>query len=51
MESSRYPELGYTPCENGFAAGVRGDVNNTFKCNNVSMNKSSFQHDTNKDID
>jgi choice-of-anchor B domain-containing protein len=36
MESSRYPELGYTPCENGFAAAIPGNTNNTFKCNNVS---------------
>lgn len=36
MDSSRYPELGYTACENGFAAAIPGDFNNTFKCNNVS---------------
>jgi choice-of-anchor B domain-containing protein len=35
MDSSRYPELGYTPCENGFAAAIPGDTNNTFRCNNV----------------
>jgi hypothetical protein len=35
MESSQYPELGYTKCENGFAAAIPGDVNNTFRCNNV----------------
>lgn len=37
MDSSRYPELGHTPCENGFAAAIPGDANNTFKCNNVSL--------------
>lgn len=37
MDSSRYPELGYTPCENGFAAAIPGDSNNTFRCNNVSF--------------
>lgn len=37
MDSSRYPELGYTPCENGFAAAIPGDSNNTFRCNNVSL--------------
>lgn len=37
MDSLRYPELGYAACENGFAAGIPGDRNNTFKCNNVSM--------------
>ena len=36
MQSSQYPELGYTACENGFAAAVPGDANNTFRCNNVS---------------
>lgn len=37
MDSSHYPELGYTPCENGFAAAIPGDSNNTFRCNNVSL--------------
>ncbi|OAL52974.1 hypothetical protein IQ07DRAFT_347315 [Pyrenochaeta sp. DS3sAY3a] len=37
MESSQYPELGYTACENGFAAAIPGDFNNTFKCNNVDL--------------
>lgn len=41
MDSSKYPELGHTPCVDGFAAAVPGDVNNTFKCNNVSLSKSS----------
>jgi hypothetical protein len=36
MDSSRYPELGYAACENGFAAAIPGDANNTFRCNNVS---------------
>jgi len=35
MDSSQYPELGYTKCENGFAAAIPGDKNNTFRCNNV----------------
>ena len=29
MDSSRYPELGYTPCENGFAAAIPGDFNDS----------------------
>ncbi|EGP86171.1 unnamed protein product [Zymoseptoria tritici ST99CH_3D7] len=37
MDSSKYPELGYTPCENGFVAGVPGDFNNTFQCNNIDL--------------
>ncbi|RVX70266.1 hypothetical protein B0A52_05599 [Exophiala mesophila] len=37
MDSAQYPELGYTPCENGFAAGIPGDVNNTFRCNNIDL--------------
>ncbi|KAH4412084.1 hypothetical protein HBH70_069750 [Parastagonospora nodorum] len=37
MESSRYPELHYTPCEDGFAAAIPGDTNNTFRCNNVDL--------------
>lgn len=36
MESSLYPELGYTPCVNGFIEAIPGDQNNTFKCSNVS---------------
>ena len=36
MDSSQYPELDYTPCENGFAAAIPGDPLNTFRCNNVS---------------
>jgi hypothetical protein len=41
MDSTQYPELGYTKCEDGFAAAIPGDKNNTFKCNNVS-NSSVF---------
>jgi hypothetical protein len=36
-DSTRYPELGYTPCEDGFAAAIPGDFNNTFKCHNVGQ--------------
>ncbi|KAI9148186.1 hypothetical protein HJFPF1_12012 [Paramyrothecium foliicola] len=37
MDSSRYPELGYTPCVNGFAEAIPGDFNNTFRCSNVDL--------------
>ncbi|KAH8730088.1 hypothetical protein GQ44DRAFT_747098 [Phaeosphaeriaceae sp. PMI808] len=37
MDSSKYPELSYTPCENGFAAAIPGDTNNTFRCNNIDL--------------
>jgi hypothetical protein len=37
MDSARYPELDYTPCENGFAAAIPGDTNNTFRCSNVRL--------------
>ena len=37
MQSSKYPELHYTACDNGFAAAIPGDKNNTFKCNNVNI--------------
>lgn len=37
MDSTQYPELGYTACENGFAAAIPGDVNNTFRCNNIDL--------------
>lgn len=37
MDSTQYPELDYAACENGFAAGVPGDVNNTFRCNNIDL--------------
>lgn len=35
MGNTQYPGLGYTKCENGFAAAIPDDANNT-KCNNVS---------------
>ncbi|KAH7311336.1 hypothetical protein B0I35DRAFT_377428 [Stachybotrys elegans] len=37
MESSQYPELGYTPCVNGFAAAIPGDDHNTFRCRNIDL--------------
>jgi choice-of-anchor B domain-containing protein len=37
MNSALYPELGYTPCENGFAAAIPGDKNNTFRCDNIDL--------------
>ncbi|GJC87651.1 hypothetical protein ColLi_10489 [Colletotrichum liriopes] len=37
MDSARYPELDYTPCVNGFAAAIPGDVNNTFRCRNIDL--------------
>ena len=37
MNSALYPELGYTPCVDGFAAAIPGDTNNTFRCNNVRI--------------
>lgn len=37
MESAQYPELGYTPCIDGFAAAIPGDKNNTFQCNNIDL--------------
>ncbi|KAF2854084.1 hypothetical protein T440DRAFT_496275 [Plenodomus tracheiphilus IPT5] len=37
MDSTKFPELSYTPCENGFAAAIPGDFNNTFKCNNIDL--------------
>jgi hypothetical protein len=37
MASEQYPELGYTPCVNGWAAAIPGDLNNTFKCSGVSL--------------
>ncbi|OAA55753.1 hypothetical protein ISF_07858 [Cordyceps fumosorosea ARSEF 2679] len=35
MNSALYPELGYTPCVNGFAEARPGDSNHTFRCRNV----------------
>ncbi|CAK1357225.1 unnamed protein product [Cercospora beticola] len=37
MNSSQWPELGFTKCENGFAAAIPGDVNNTFSCHNTDL--------------
>ncbi|KXT05910.1 hypothetical protein AC578_319 [Pseudocercospora eumusae] len=37
MDSSQYPELGYTPCVDGFAVAIPGDTNNTFRCNNIDL--------------
>jgi hypothetical protein len=37
MESTQYPELGYTACKNGVAEAIPGDANNTFRCSNVSI--------------
>ncbi|OLN97072.1 hypothetical protein CCHL11_02125 [Colletotrichum chlorophyti] len=37
MDSSRYPELGYTPCVDGFAAAIPGDPNHTFRCRNIDL--------------
>jgi hypothetical protein len=42
MDSARYPELGYTKCIDGFAAAIPGDVNNTFRCDNVSISNATF---------
>lgn len=37
--SEVWPELGYTPCVNGWAEAVVGDRNNTFRCHNVSSHQ------------
>lgn len=37
MNSTQWPELGFTKCENGFAAAIPGDVNNTFSCHNTDL--------------
>ncbi|SPO03253.1 uncharacterized protein DNG_05935 [Cephalotrichum gorgonifer] len=37
MASEQYPELGYTPCEDGLAVAIAGDKNNTFRCNNADL--------------
>ncbi|KAF4550236.1 Hypothetical protein D9617_18g034270 [Elsinoe fawcettii] len=37
MNSTQYPELGYTKCVNGIAAAIPGDANNTFQCNNIDL--------------
>lgn len=35
FDSRQYPELGYTPCEDGLAEAIPGDAKNTFRCQNV----------------
>jgi choice-of-anchor B domain-containing protein len=37
MDSAQFPELGYAPCVNGFAEGIPGDFNNTFRCSNIDL--------------
>lgn len=37
MNSYQYPTLGYTECKNGVVEAIRGDANNTFRCNNVRL--------------
>ncbi|TKX24082.1 hypothetical protein C1H76_3650 [Elsinoe australis] len=37
MNSTQYPELGYTKCVDGIAAAIPGDANNTFQCNNIDL--------------
>lgn len=37
LESSQYPELGYTACTDGIAEAIPGDKNNTFRCNNADL--------------
>ncbi|KAL2212056.1 hypothetical protein CC79DRAFT_1302335 [Sarocladium strictum] len=37
FDSEQYPELGYTPCINGWAEAIPGDKHNTFKCGNVDL--------------
>ncbi|PNS16945.1 hypothetical protein CAC42_4909 [Sphaceloma murrayae] len=37
MNSTQYPELGYTKCVDGLAAAIPGDANNTFQCNNIDL--------------
>ncbi|KAL3420395.1 hypothetical protein PVAG01_08894 [Phlyctema vagabunda] len=37
MEASQYPDLGYTPCIDGYAAAIPGDSNNTFRCTNIEL--------------
>jgi hypothetical protein len=35
--SAQYQELDFTECQNGKAVAVKGDANNTFNCNAVSI--------------
>ncbi|KAL8364938.1 hypothetical protein RB595_003973 [Gaeumannomyces hyphopodioides] len=37
MDSERYPELGFTPCVNGWIEAIPGDRNNTFKCSQMDL--------------
>lgn len=37
QDDVQYPELGYTPCVAGWAQGIPGDRNNTFKCSNIDL--------------
>lgn len=37
MDSTQYPELGYTPCVDGVAAAIPGNTNNTFRCHNADL--------------
>ena len=37
MNAAQYPELGYTKCENNFVEAIKGDRNNTFRCQNMGM--------------
>jgi hypothetical protein len=34
-DQDKYPALGYSECIGGYATGVEGDANQTFKCSNV----------------
>ncbi|USW56143.1 hypothetical protein Slin15195_G094620 [Septoria linicola] len=35
FNAAQYPELGYTKCVNNFAEAIKGDRNNTFRCQNM----------------
>jgi hypothetical protein len=37
MDSDRYPELGFTPCVNGWIEAVPGDRMNTFRCSQMDL--------------
>lgn len=45
MDSYKYPTLGYTKCKDGVVEAIKGDANNTFRCNNVC-----FRHTVRSDI-
>ncbi|KAF2492267.1 hypothetical protein BU16DRAFT_108595 [Lophium mytilinum] len=36
-KSEQYPELGFVPCKDGLAIAIKGDANNTFRCDNVDL--------------